>query len=729
MPRVPGALSFDTNMIPLRFEGPSASMAAIPGQQMQQTGQAMMSLGGAALDIATEMQRDVNRTQVIAAQNKAMAARQALTFGAGDGQDAGYLSFRGEAALAQDGRALDAVYTEKMQSSLAEIEAGLGNDAQRAAFNVWRGGFESEFRGQVQRHQLEEYQRHKGSVLTGQINLGIDAAAKAWAEGDKVKDIIDGTPAVPGDPTAPRYGGVRQAAFELAKLQGKSATETEYDVRHAVSKVHMGVVVEALANQDPATAHRYLMAHKGDMLESDVLQVNDKVQRHVDAAIAQRAVVATDRELANQFQPTDMDRLTGIVRGIESNGRDYGTDGAPLTSAKGARYSMQVMPATAANPGFGIKPAADDSPAEYNRVGRELLGALVKKYGSLPEVLAAYNAGSGAVDAAKEKAKASGGNWMAELPAETQDYVRKGRDRFAAGMGAPTMPTELEYVNAAVSRLGVDASPEAVKLAQSAAEHQYGLRMKAIKEQGEKAEADAMRWLDANGGRYSELPDNLRAAVPPDKWDNLRTYGARVAKGDGVTNWGLYNRLLHNPAQLGALTEDNLYKLRTELAEPEYKEIAKEWANLRNGQGGANGPGELNTSAINSVLADRLRAMGRDPTPKDGSNDAKLTGEMHKFVRESIANEQLVTGKKLNDVQVEQHIDRLFAQSVGFQRTFLGINVGGPTTQNMMGMKPGDIPGDTRDKIVAALKARGYADPSDEQVLGTYWRISMAGRK
>lgn len=83
---------------------------------------------------------------------------------------------------------------------------------------------------------------------------------------------------------------------------------------------------------------------------------------------------------------------------------------------------MQVMPSTARDPGFGIRPS-DGSQADDVRVGREYLAKMQQRYGGdMAKVWAAYNAGPGALD----KALARGGdNWLRLMPRETQDYVAK----------------------------------------------------------------------------------------------------------------------------------------------------------------------------------------------------------------------------------------------------------------------------------------------------------------
>jgi soluble lytic murein transglycosylase len=82
---------------------------------------------------------------------------------------------------------------------------------------------------------------------------------------------------------------------------------------------------------------------------------------------------------------------------------------------------MQVMPSTAADPGFGVAPAQSNTPQEFNRVGSQYLNALHQRYGGDPaKMWAAYNWGPGNLDAALQR---HGVNWLQFAPKETQNYV------------------------------------------------------------------------------------------------------------------------------------------------------------------------------------------------------------------------------------------------------------------------------------------------------------------
>jgi len=120
------------------------------------------------------------------------------------------------------------------------------------------------------------------------------------------------------------------------------------------------------------------------------------------------------------MEPSDtIDRLRAIIMQKESGGRRYDKEGNLLTSSKGALGEMQVMPETARDPGFGIRPARDNSPDELRRVGDEYAAVLLSRYRDPKLAMIAYNMGPGATD----KWLASGAD-VRRLPKETQGYIR-----------------------------------------------------------------------------------------------------------------------------------------------------------------------------------------------------------------------------------------------------------------------------------------------------------------
>jgi hypothetical protein len=135
-----------------------------------------------------------------------------------------------------------------------------------------------------------------------------------------------------------------------------------------------------------------------------------------DAAPTPFQEPTADRARTHRLEPhSQLERELAAVEDTESHGDPN------AVSKKGARGSMQTMSGTLRDPGYGVRPAQNDSPEELRRVGRDYYAALRAHYGDAAKAFAAYNAGPGALDGAVKK---YGADWLAHLPEETRNYVR-----------------------------------------------------------------------------------------------------------------------------------------------------------------------------------------------------------------------------------------------------------------------------------------------------------------
>jgi soluble lytic murein transglycosylase len=169
------------------------------------------------------------------------------------------------------------------------------------------------------------------------------------------------------------------------------------------------------------------------------------VAGHVGVALCQPAALPSgygnsiktpDRRFVPHKDAVPISFLHTVILQMETGNRRYDAEGDLITSRRGARGEMQVMPRTIANPGYGVAPAANNSPDEYARVGRDYFSALVKRYkGDLRKAFAAYNAGPVKVNKAVVKAReeCKPGQWLAYLPRETKKYVGKSLKRVERG--------------------------------------------------------------------------------------------------------------------------------------------------------------------------------------------------------------------------------------------------------------------------------------------------------
>ena len=695
----------------------AGQLAAQAGREQQALGQGMQQAGNIASAIAVDMQDQANQVQLNAAANAARKVQLDLTFD----PNTGYRAIKGGAALTRpDGKSLPDEYGDRYKTALTTISDGLGNDAQRRAFAATSGNMMVSFQGDVQSHMLVEFRNHALSTQDGTIKIGIDTAKLYWNDPDKITPALD---------------SVKAAVFEAGRISGESASETTAKMKVATSGAHTGVIETALQNNNPEYALSYLEHNKDGMTADDLLRTRAVVNKDVYARVADGIATTTVTAARTALQPSDGTRMISITRQSESGGNPNAI-GPHIPGQGTAKGDMQVMDATAANPGFGIAPADPAKPGDRTRVGEQLITALVGKYAGDPaKAWAAYNAGSGNVDKAIASAGKSGTNWMDALaefqsPAnhkQTVNYVNKNVAALGDGGGAPIKPTLQEVhdnVRAKVmAQYGATPPAGVLKMALDSSTQQFEDLNKAIKAKEDQGVTGAMRALQQNGGRYSLLPSDVRAGVPADKLDTVLSFGQKVARGDDITNPAIYQRL-SDPAVLRKLSDDQFFQLRGELSASDFQHFSTQRATGKS----ANKLEEINMGALNSTLKDRLQTSGLDPTPKDGSADAQRVGAIKKYVVDTMLSQQKTTGKQMTDADVEKHIDGLFAKSLSFRTAFLGIGTG-TTSDRMLTMQVGDIPGETSTRLRADFKAAGFNNPTDADLLGAYWRLKSRPTK
>jgi soluble lytic murein transglycosylase len=704
--------------LPGAYQRSSASpdLLGAAGRQDQQLGAAAVGVGTEVQHIQNQLVDQANAARVDDAVNKASEIAMRLQHDPKEG----FKSLTGYDALERpQGLPLADEYSQKLQKSVDEIGAGLGNDRQRQMFGMKANNIVTGFRGHAMIHAGQQLKDYTLSVKEATVSNAQNALTLNFTDPGNVQTQVTRIRA------AIEGGQDENGVFipGAAQMQGKSAAWAKEKSAEAISAAHGGAVKSALEQGNVNLAKAYFDHYSKQMTAKDVLAVQGTLQRDYDTRQGMTIGNEVFEEVKPKIVPSDFGRLTSLVVGAESGGRRFGVDGKLLTSAKGAQGEMQVMPATAKAPGYGVKPAADGSPDELARVGRDYLAAMVKEFkGDVPKALAAYNAGPGAVD---DAVKAGGADWLAKLPKETQAYVAGITSKFGTGGGAPEKPTLAELHEDVERRLGAGASPMAIKTAKDQVTQRFTDQEKAVKQRADETKARAMQLLVQNGGKYGELPASIRNALAtnaPGEIDNVMNFGARVAKGDDTTNPAVYLRL-SNAAVIGKMTEAELYGLRGELSESDFKHFSNERNRIMTGTT-TNGPGELNTAAIRNTLDQRLRELKIDPSPKDdGGDDAARVGSIRRFVDTQLLALQRDAGKKFNDAETVKAIDQLITNKAELKGFFSTYNA------PAISAKPGDIPSGTRDRIKQSFKAAGVDEPTDAQVLGAFLHLNAAGKK
>lgn len=721
MPRVPTYDNFQAtpNTLPqTRMVMPE--MPDVAGQQAQQMGRAMMAGGQQIGQVALDMQQQANQLRVDDALNKAKEAALRLTYD----KDVGFTNLRGINALERpDGKPLADEYADTLKRSIDDIAGTLGNDAQRQAFSLRSNDILTSMRGSAIQHEAQEFKTYSLSVSEGIQSTALREIGLNWQNTDAVNSAVE---------------RIRAETYRQAQLLGKSAEWQEAQARKMTSNAHKVALLSALEQNDPAYADAYLKKYSGQMDADDILTVRGHVTKAMDAKVGFTAASEVLGKMQPRIQVGEAERAFNIALGTESNNRQFGPDGKPLTSPKGAIGIAQVMPNTAPEAAKLAGLPWDENRYKNDPAYNKALGMayfqrqLQENGGDLAKAYAAYNGGPGrladAIKQAEKSVKAAQADpnlkpktWLDFMPQETRDYVAKNMRAFEAGQGQPNRPTFQEIDDQLRADPRLAGNPARYKVAREEAERQFNEQTKAIKQREEEAVATAMRGIIENGGRFSDLPVSVRAAVPPKEVDNLISFAQKIAKGDDSTSLWLYAKLAGNPDQLARMNDNEFYALRRELSEADFKHFANERAKRTGGGTGSNGPGDLNTQAIKQSLDERLRMLKIDPSPKDdGGNDAARIGGIRRFVDQYFMAAQREAGKKFTDAEVSQHLDALFAKNATFRGWFSTSS--GP----MLTMKVGDIDGATRDNIKAAFKRQGIDEPTDAQILNAYWNMKVA---
>lgn len=721
MPRVPTYDSFQAAPSALpqaRINAPD--LPDVAGQQAQQMGRAMAGAGQALGQMATDMEQQANQLRVDDALNRAKEAALRLTYD----KDAGFSALKGVNALQRpDGKPLADEYSENLKRQVDEIAGTLGNPAQRQAFAMHSNDILTSFRGQAIQHEAQEYKTYALSVTEG-----IQATAKRdielnWNNPDAVSSAVE---------------RIRAETYRQAQLLGKSAEWQDAQARKLTSDGHRTALKAAIENNNVAYADGYLKKYSGQMDMDDILAARGLITKTMDAQVGVAAAADVVTRMQPRIQTSEAERAFNVALGTESNHRQFGADGKPLTSPKGAVGIAQVMPGTGPDAarlaGLEWDEAKYKNDPAYNKaIGMAYFQKqLQDNGGDLAKAYAAYNAGPGRLQDAMKKAAQSADfakvdgslkavPWLQYMPKETQAYVEKNMREFEAGQGQAQRPTFQEIDDQLRSDPRLAGNPNRYKVARDEAARRFEEQTKAIKQRDEEAVATAMRGIIQNGGRFTELPASVRAAVPPKEVDNLMGFAQKVSKGDDSTSLWLYNDLTSHPEKLAALSDAQFFALRRELSEADYKHFSAERAKRTGAAPGSNGPGDLNSQGIKQVMDERLRVLGIDPTPKDdGGKDAARIGGIRKFVNDYFMTAQREAGKKFTDAEVAQHVDGLFARNATFRGFF--SNSSGP----MLTMKVGDIPSQERTAIEAAYKRQGVEKPTDAQVMDIYWKRQIA---
>ena len=331
----------------------------------------------------------------------------------------------------------DAQQQADLQSKIANTALTTSNikKADAEAGKIM-GDINRQYGGQVPLDKAPEYESKLRNELTPLLKKNREAQqaynqmTSIFKENGKVPGIqdvaavvsffksIDPTSTVTSTETGQIQGAT--GTFEkFASLWNKTTSQGNFTqkTRDQLLKT-AGEIYQPLKNEADSIKNKYktISDKMGiDFNNVDVIDFNDANTQSTKKPSAD-APLSDILNYYNQPVKKKMNnsKIADAVKQVESGGD------ANAISPKGAVGTMQTIPSTLKDPGFGVKPAQNNSSKELERVGTEYLGAMQNKYDNLNHALIAYNWGPGNADKWIKK-----GAKFAELPKETQNYVKK----------------------------------------------------------------------------------------------------------------------------------------------------------------------------------------------------------------------------------------------------------------------------------------------------------------
>ena len=291
-------------------------------------------------------------------------------------------------------------------------------------------------------------------------SVGEDSASAYLSPERKAAAVARGVQVAFRNDNPAAYGILRRAGLlEQMTLEQRTAVEAAKDTFQTRMRTNAdSKTVTALEDIVQAVKNREITYDHAQMRNAEVLAQAGIDQKAIDQKLLyqmageadnlagrtmmlnyERAVEAGDVEVQGEI-------LADVMEWTETRGRNV--NGVMITSGanKGTRAQgiTQIMPLTSGKPGYGVRPAANDTPSELRRTGRDYWKAMLhgkdNPVGSLPweagdwfSAGVAYNWGPG-----KAIKWFNAGADPAKIPQETKEWLTRFKARMER-MGAPTL--------------------------------------------------------------------------------------------------------------------------------------------------------------------------------------------------------------------------------------------------------------------------------------------------
>ena len=494
----------------------------------------------------TEQLKEARQTRILDAATQMQAHVQDVMYG----QNGALTKTGADAFLGSNGKTVSDLTFDDALKKQNEIADTLSDEEQKSAFKQHTSSMLMSMRGQLMGHEAQQHRVYTQSTL--ESSNAVQSRNIEFNYNDH-----EGMQASRAQMEANNA--------QLAKLHGYDEQWAQETTRNVFSSALKAANAAAIQKNDMPAVMANIERWSKDLDPATVTAL----QHEAVSGYGANELQTNPQGLADLTKPNDtvlpklsLEQIKQLRDKLESHGKDYNADGSAIMHVDkdgiASKYKNQVRTDVAFNPGYGVRPAANDSPEEFNRVGDDLLKAHHDHYqGDTEKTLAAYNGGRGGVDSAIK----AGGDWQGK--AGVKNYIEKARNELAK-TGTPidyaSPEQKLQLNRSAESMLERSRSVERSNLS-NLASNQYAQTYNTgkpgdmipkesfLSAYGDKGEAEYQSYQDSQAHAATafslkdmptaKLNETVAAAMPKDDTDATREwkqYDELVSIADHVQN-------------------------------------------------------------------------------------------------------------------------------------------------------------------------------------------------
>jgi hypothetical protein len=697
-----------------------------PGRQQQQLGSSITGLGVQAGQIganiysreekakAYELNR-IDKLKTESAYNYVRGAVVDLSIG-----EKGYRQLKGSQIVGNVNPVLQS-YLQQYDAAVETASKDL-TDNQKLLLKLKTDEQRVSYSSDFFSHALQQDQQYSEETFVGAAAVEEQSAAANYY-----------------NPKALNASKQRIRSIAEKAFKGKPPDLIEAKIGDSIQKINSAVLAQSINEGNLEFTKQYMKNNNNEISLPDFVKYSSLIAHAVEESKIQQTVNNLTGNLQQQFLPNQFQRLRSLVAYEESGNKDYYADGRAVTSPKGALFSMQVKPETAAKPGYGIRPAKAGTPEEFNRVGTEKLAVMLRIWGNdLGKALGSYNWGEGNVQKAVRSAlifnstpsqeRADFGRdktWLDFAPKETKKYVKNISRKFNQGINEDKIPTIVE-LKKNVDVVMAGESREVIDKAKARVEAGYNDVKQAINQrQDEKLFEVKQRFDNKEILIVEDLTADERVALG----DKVQAFESYVEAGKKKEQTLLelspeatsqYSALYHNANILTKTQPAEILKMSGDLGQNRVNLLlGKREYYLANPE----------AAATASIDEDQFKATAQRFDWGD-SKDDKDNLILLKDKADRVIIEKEADGKKLSREEKGKILNRLFVEhedvkvgkrDPGLMRRLFGSDI----TEKQRGYQIKDpsavvIPDNYRSQIKASWVKEHGREATDVEILDVY---------